>query len=344
MTNARYLFRGQTPTYDNQPAGQATADAQTFVQQPQAVVPYAAPAPNYQPFTQGIDPFLGAPPPELFFYDPFSRYFQNGVMGPQPYPIGLQSSFDVAWLPSQDTVGAGGAFRSLEVNAQMQSAVLLPSGVIFGWAPDVSYRSWSGPSGPDLPASVYRIGSEFWLGGQDPMGLGFKLFFKPSVASDFQRQLNSDGYNWDGGGYLTWKVDPTLMLVGGAAFWDRATDRIIPYAGLVWTPDPNWEFRLLFPKSRISVRLGDWQGGTVWFYGSAEYNSEAYQVTLDSLNRKDRVELTDYRILMGLANDGGVVNSFIEGGWILDRQVNFKGKTADFDIEDGWLVRGGIRF
>jgi hypothetical protein len=54
--------------------------------------------------------------------------------------------------------------------------------------------------------------------------------------------------------------------------------------------------------------------------------------------------VSDYRFLLGLRSDNGFVSSFVEGGWVIDRQVNFQHSTPGFDIGDGWMVRTGIRF
>ena len=352
----RYAVRGQspTPTYDMNPQGTSSANAQTYVQpmdpfQGGMVQPYSQPMQPMQPMqpydgSGGYDPFMSAAPGGLNWYDPFSRTFQYGILGPQPYRLGLTSSYDVAWLPKQGVSNVGGEFGVMEANAQWRNSSLLPSGVIFSWNPEVNFRSWQGPQGLSLSGDVYRFGSEFEFSYQDAGPLGFQLAFTPSLVTDFDKQISSDGYSWDGRGFLTLRLDPTLMLVGGAAYWDRVTDRFIPYAGVVWTPDDRWEFRLLFPQSRASVFLGDWGGGGVWFYANAEYHVEAYELGIPDLNTRDRAQLSDYRLTLGFQSDSGPVTSFIEGGWILDRQVDFKGKTPDFDIGSGFLIRGGIRF
>lgn len=354
------IIRGQSPqtpegnAYDSAPQTQTTPEAQTFVQgidPNQGTITGPTLGAPYDPFLNGnaggYDPMMGQPfPPQGIaeYYDPYSRDFQYGLMGPQPYRIGGLSNYEVGFLGKEATKGVAGDFSVIETNAQWRWSSYLPSGTIFSWKPEFNYRGWSGPDGLPLPGHVYRFASDLEWAGQGPGPWGFQIGFTPQLGTDFDKQLNSDAWMFDGRGMLFFRVDPTLMLVGGVSYWDRVTDRFIPNAGIVWTPDDTWEFRLLFPKSRISVLLGDYGYGAVWFYGSAEYNVEAYQIGLSTLNRSDQIELSDYRLLLGLRTDDGVVSSFIEGGWVLDRQVDFKGKTPDFDINDGWMIRAGIRF
>lgn len=360
----RNIIRGQggeAPAYDSAPQTRSSAEAQTFVQGvdpnqgiingPALGQPYQPSAP-YDPFLGGnsgaYDPLAvqGNAPPGLEYYDPYSRDFQYGILGAQPYRLGMVANHDLGFIFPSATHnnGVSGDFSVIESNHQWRHSSYLPSGAIFSWKPEFNYRGWSGPNGVPMPGHAYRFASDIELGGQGPGPWGFQLGFTPQMATDFDKQLNSDAWMFDGRAMLFLKADPTLMLVGGVGYWDRVKDRIIPYAGVVWTPDDRWELRLLYPKSRVSVFVGDWGYGGVWLYGSAEFNVEAYQVGLSTLNSGDQVELRDYRALIGLRSDNGFVSSFLEGGWVFDRHVDFAGKTPDFDISDGWMIRAGIRF
>ncbi|MDB5335882.1 MAG: hypothetical protein JWN70_1501 [Planctomycetaceae bacterium] len=358
----RNIIRGQSgdaPAYDTAPQTQSSAEAQTFVQGDpnQGIVNGPALGAPYQPNVP-YDPFLGGgaggydplavtgAPAGLEYYDPYSRDFQYGILGAQPYRLGTVANHEVGYIfPSAaHNNGVSGNFSVIETNNQWRNSWYMPSGAIFSWKPEFDARGWSGPNGVPLPGHAYRFASDIELGAQGPGPWGFQLGFTPWLATDFDKQLNSSAYMFDGRAMLFFKPDPTLMLVGGVGYWDRVIDRVIPYAGVVWTPDEQWELRILFPKSRISVFMGDFGYGGVWLYGSAEYNVEAYQVGLSTLNSGDQVEIRDYRALIGLRSDNGFVSSFIEGGYVFDRHVDFAGKHPDFNVNDGWMIRTGIRF
>ncbi len=359
-TADRNIIRGQSgdaPPYDSAPQSQSSSEAQTYVQGvpdqgmtgPSLGQPY--PAAPYDPFlgngAGGYDPLATtAAPRGLEYYDPYSRDFQFGVLGAQPYRLGTVVNHEAGYIFPSGTGnnGVNGNFAVSEINEQFRNSWYMPSGVIFSWKPEFNYRGWAGPDSIPLPGHAYRFASDMEWGMQGPGPWGFQFGFTPQLATDFDRQLNSDAWMFDGRGMLFFKPDPRLMLVGGVAYWDRVIDRFIPYAGVVWTPDEMWELRLLYPKSRISVFMGDWGWGGVWLYGSVELNIEAYQIGLTTLNSGDQIELRDYRALIGLRSDNGFVSTFLEGGYIFDRHVDFKGKHPDFDIDNGWMIRAGLRF
>ena len=359
----RNVVRGQNATdpgaYDSAPQGQSSSEAQAFVQGvdpsqtavggPIMAQPYPSGAP-YDPFLGGgVDPLMmqGAPP-GLEYYDPYSRDFQYGYNGYQPYRLdSVVSNYELGYLNAESVSGSGatGKLSVTEVNARWRLSSYLPSGAIFSWKPEFNYRGYDGPLGIGLPGHAYRFASDFEIGGQGPGPWGFQLGFTPQLTSDFDKQLNRSAYLFDGRGMLFFRPDPTLMLVGGVAFWDRVKDTWVPHAGVVWTPDEQWEFRLMYPKSRISVLLGDTGLGPLWLYGSAEYTVEAFQIGLPQQNGGDQVELRDYRALVGLRSDDACnVQTFLEGGWVWGRKVDYAGSTPDFSISDGWMIRAGIRY
>jgi hypothetical protein len=95
------------------------------------------------------------------------------------------------------------------------------------------------------------------------------------------------------------------MVALGVAFWNRVDNFLIPYAGVVWTPNDYWEFRIMFPKSRISYFLGNWWGSAAWVYCGLEYNVEAYQISLVGPSGQDeKIQIADYRAVVGLRSEG----------------------------------------
>jgi hypothetical protein len=304
-------------------------------------------APGGAPF--GSDPLLGEPPgAELGrVYDPGLAF---GAVGPQPYRFGWTSRDDVAFMPAEGVHGGGsrGSFGITEFNAALRYTTGVPAGtpnMIFSWTPEFNYRSWSGPTSPDLPANVFRFASDFELATPANNPVSMQLGFTPAFASDFVASPTSDAFNYDARGVVFVRTSPQLMLALGVTYWHRVQDFLLPYAGVVWTPNDNWEFRLMFPKSRISYFLGNWWGGSAWAYGSLEYNVEAYQINSQiPQNIDDKIQISDYRALFGLRSEGGGVTTFVEVGWVFDRQAVFQHTLRDFDIDTGFIGRLGLRF
>jgi hypothetical protein len=93
----------------------------------------------------------------------------------------------------------------------------------------------------------------------------------PGVRTDFR---NSDGaVRLFGLGLLTWQAVPErLALSGGAVYTGRDDFPVLPAAGLLWTPSPEWKFDVQFPSPRISRRLmKDGQSSELWGYLSGVF-------------------------------------------------------------------------
>lgn len=327
-------LRGQSPStyYDEAPLGGAPGQ------------PFAAPG-------QGMpyDPSLGMPP-DLSG----GLYMDQGLgfstVGPQPYRFGWSSRFDVGFLPDAGVHGGGanGRFGVFEFNSAWRYTTGWPASFpnwIFSVTPEFDHRSWSGPSNPNLPANVFRFAGDFELAtpGNNPLAL--QLGFTPAYVTDLQESPSSDSFNWDARGVVFWRLNPQWMLALGAAYWKRVDDIIIPYAGVVWTPNEYWEARLLFPVSRISYFLGNWWGAATWVYGGLEYHVEAYQIELRSPGGDhEKIQIADYRATFGLRAEGGGVTGFAEVGWVFNRDVKFLHGTPGFDINTGFIGRLGLRF
>jgi hypothetical protein len=217
-------------------------------------------------------------------------------------------------------------------------------GWTFGIAPQFNYRAWNGPGFPHLPPSVYRLGLDLALESAGNAPVAFEFGFNPSVDSDFKKGLSSDAWQFDARAMMIFQTIPRWQVVLGAGYWDRVDDLVVPFAGVVWIPNDLWEFRILWPESRISLFLGNsWWGKATWLYARGEYHVEAYEYRQAYTGIRDQIQLSDYRILMGLRSEAGFWSGFIEAGWVLKRNTDFK-QMGGFDISDGFIARMGLRF
>lgn len=329
-------IRGQDPTYDPEPAVPTNPDFGPSVPNGSG---YAIPPSNY-----AQDPFLGQPMIGNydFMADPSLGF---GLVGPQPYKFGWTSRYDVGWLPKQSTSDGLGDFSVFEVNAAWRYANPIMSSLILAWTPEFNYRSWAGPDLIDLPGHVYRFASDVELSTPANAPWSVQLGFTPAFVTDFADKPDGEAFNWDGRGVLFYRASQQWMFAFGAAYWDRVHDQIIPYAGVVWTPHDRLEMRLMFPKARISYFVGNWWGAATWLYGAFEYNVEAYQIGLIGPDgEREKIQIADYRAVIGLRTENMGVTGFIEGGWVFERKVDFAHGTPDFDIGTGAIARMGLRF
>lgn len=331
------VIRGQGPalTYDEEPV-QSDLGVQQFSGagpvmgapwNPMAPVWPGNPmlAPNGMP--GGPAPFMSVP----------------GLNGAKPFQFGWTRRADVGFLPKERVTGGGGQFGAFEFNTEFRYTAPLPTQWVMSLAPQYSLRTWDGPGAPALPGDVHRFGLDLNLTSPTVGPFTAELGFNPSLNTDFDHSPGSDAWNWDGRGALLIRTHPQWLAVVGAMFWDRVDDQVLPYGGLVYTPSDFVEIRAMFPRADINFFIGTPWGVPQWLYVAGEYHVEAYEIGAGGPQRK--VEMEDWRVLLGVRSDAGGFTSFLEGGWVFDREIKFNNPPGGpTDISSGFIVRFGVRF
>lgn len=361
-----FVFRGQSPVQHPQtvasgpltvppPQGSTTFYPPTFADPNAGIVgggtvvqPYSDPTTGMPaPITQ--DPWLGG----SMSASPVAPSYGYGVFGPQPRRFGWQTRADVGWIADSDTTNpAIGDLEVLEVDIESEYVTPGAAGWVYSMSPQFNYRSLQGPQlgAPirDLPESLYRFGMDLSVEMASFSGCTFEFGFTPAIATDFQQSLRSDAVQLDGRAVAYWTVSPQWMWVLGAVYWDRVNDIVLPYAGAVWTPSDRLELRMLFPKSRASLFLGTPNGVPTWVYVDAEYHVESYQIGIDPVLGDDesKVQFSDWRVLGGFRWEAGWITTFLEGGYVFDREVKYGRPMsgASFDIDGQFIGRLGFRY
>jgi hypothetical protein len=254
-------------------------------------------------------------------------------------------------LPEADAFNSQGklAVTEFDLDWKFRTPLGGPSQA-FSFTQQYDVRFYEGPQTAigtidTLPGSVHRIGWDFELKSNFGGPWGYAVGFNPSINSDFDGSLSSQAWNWDGRGAMLYSMSREITFVMGAAYWDRVDDRIIPWAGLIYRPNEYWQLDLVYPQVRLSFYMWDEWGFRTSLYGRAEYHSEAYEIKNQNEDRRDKVQLDDYRALIGVNKDRGDFDYFFEGGWVFGRQLDFKSRMSqDFGVTSGMILRAGLRF
>jgi hypothetical protein len=264
---------------------------------------------------------------------------------PQPYRFGWYSYDELNFMPRVPVSGVRGDFGAFEWNGSIRFSKPFLGQYIFGWTPIWNTRWWSGPRGESFPAHVDQFESDFQVSSFRPGPWNWQLGITPQINSDFYRSPNSSAYIFDSRAVLFYQASPNLRLGVGVAVWDRLHEDVIPYGGVLWTPDDVWEFRMFFPKTRITRYWGNVRGNHLWSYFSAEYESQAYQVDVYAGRPvKERLQMTNEQLLLGVSTQHKTWTVFTEAGAIIGRQARFSGPSPDFNIQDGLLARVGLLY
>ncbi|WP_010585404.1 hypothetical protein [Schlesneria paludicola] len=312
------IIRGQTPgTYQTPPMN--------------------APG-GYDPFQTGVDPvmpYLNENPSPIV----------SGINGPQPQRLGFTPFFDMTViLPSTAKSPGSGHLSVQEYDGALRHVSMLGPDWVFTNTAQGGVRLWDGPNTPSLPGSVYRAGWDFMLSSPQFGAWSLQADFNPSINSDFQESIGREAFNLDGNITAFYQVSRQLMLVLGVQYWDRVDNIIIPNAGVVWNPTDRLELRLLFPKSRASYFLGNFGNAAHWLYATGEYHVESYQIGVPGVSGREQVQMSDWRVALGLRSDHVWYDKYVEVGYVFGREVQYLRSQPDFNLGDGIMIRAGVRF
>jgi len=345
------VIRGQSPVvYSTAPGGLSAVSPWATVSRVQLAQRGYQSDPFLEP--DGVPPYgsQGGPYGTPGLYDRFGGTVDiTGINGPQPFRFGWKPRLDSGYLPERDVSRGQGEFGIFELDTELRYSGPLPNGSVFSMAPQFGLRTWDGPTlvgGGKLPNSVYRVGTDLEWSTSAAGPWSTTIGFTPSINSDFDRSLTSDAYNFDARAMLFYRAAARWMYVFGIGYLDRVNDRLLPYSGVVWTPDDRTELRLMFPESRVQYYIGNFYSDDKWIYAKAGFHVEAYEIEIQraGAERGEKIELSDWRAVIGLRSENDYLSTFIEGGIVFDRQVEFLHETPGFDISSGFILRGGFRF
>lgn len=279
-------------------------------------------------------------PREPRYVDPYGWQFLQ-----DPFRLGFTKHDEIVVLPAADLRGPGfGTMRATEFYSWLRYSYLAQPDLLVNLTGTFDGYYWTGPAQPQLPGQVDRLSldMEAVLLGHGPINTA--IGFHPQLVNDYEDHPTSKAFSFDGRVINTQRISPDVLLVYGFAVWNRVDLILIPEVGAVWTPNDRWEFRLLFPRSQFSYRLGEINGGQTWLTSVVEYVVQAYQVDIPDVDRRDRIQIQDWRASAGVRQDYDRISWTADVGVVFDRHVTFQETTPDFDLDPTALFRVGLWF
>jgi hypothetical protein len=258
-----------------------------------------------------------------------------------------QARFDSTWLPP-----AGGA-RGFGINDQELSATFaLPT--VPGWAPVLltpgfAARQWAGPRSdalpgrPDLPAQVYDLNLDVGWRPRLAQWLFADLGVTPGLYGDFH-EINSHTFRPRGRAVGIVAFSPEVQLAAGVLYINRLHAKIMPAGGVIWRPNDDTRYELLFPQPKGAWRLMTTGSTQWWGYVAGEFGGGTWSVERAG-GRPDVVDYRDLRLLLGVEwlNPGGY-KAHLEIGYAFQRELRFLSATPEFAPEHTVLLRAGVGF
>jgi len=205
---------------------------------------------------------------------------------------------------------------------------------------------------PDNTYDAYVDASWAPTLGQGPHNLRADLGARVGVYSDFD-QVNSGSIRYMARGAAVWNWTPELEVRAGVMYLDRLVIKLLPAGGVIWRPNPDAEYAILFPNPMLSHRLfttsrshwwgyvrGEWPAGGAW-----TYNRPTVGMTMGG---PDEFDYSDIRVALGIERRSATAAQGLrfnaEIGYAFERKVIIRNLGLTQHPSSTLMFGAGIRW
>jgi hypothetical protein len=258
-------------------------------------------------------------------------------------------------------------FSNVDPGKLQTPLLVTPGFAVHYWEGPVSMAQTStAEAAPaDMPPRTYDAYLDFAWNPNISDSFGVELNFRTGVFSDFY-MVTTESIRYMGKGMAVIRLSPSFTLKAGVWYLDRVTTKLLPAGGIVWNPNPDVCFDILFPNPRIARRLTTWGTTDWWLYARGEYgggvwtvqrNTDIYNGThnVSDLNPNgffypkyshDLVDYNDIRVAVGLEfKTPRQMEGHFEAGLSCSRQLNYlSGLPASYYPRNTVFIGGGLSY
>ncbi len=311
-----------------------------------AATPYSTPNP-YGTTPNGAYPNYGYEQPGS------SVVFPNGITGPgsaidpyvEPFRFLQHPRLSDTWLYGDDSPS------DLQIH-DIEFAITGAWPNFFGGTqplyitPTFLLHLWNGPNSmpADLPPNAYSAFIDFFWASDPQCPVGAEFGAAVGAFTDFET-FNDNSIRVMGEGFGVVRLTPTLTAKAGVWYLNRNDLKLLPAGGLVWQPNPQTKFDILFPNPKFTRYLNTIGTNDVWWYVAGEYGGGAWTIERTD-GSSDRVDINDIRVRLGFdwINQRNW-RGYFEIGYVFNREVVYVVNPADnFSPNDTFLIGGGFAF
>ncbi|MEX0713859.1 MAG: hypothetical protein WD278_16085 [Pirellulales bacterium] len=199
------------------------------------------------------------------------------------------------------------------------------------------------PGSADLPPQLYDAYLDTSWRPQITPWLGADLGVRIGVYSDFQ-EVNSDSVRLLGRGLAIFTFSPRWQAAAGIWYLDRMRVKLLPAGGLIWTPNTDTRFEMLFPNPKLAQRLTTWGNADIWGYVAGEYGGGNW--TIERVGgAPDEIDYNDLRLILGVeALRYQAMRGYFEIGYVFDREIIYRSGTPTVEPDDTVMLRFGLSY
>ncbi|MDO4570209.1 MAG: hypothetical protein Q4D38_07500 [Planctomycetia bacterium] len=301
-----------------------------------AMDPYAPPGNTARPLWEN--------PPS----NPFGNFHGDDAAGTRLFQ---NFGVDLTWITPSSSPHNMGLFRM-----DFAGDIAFPLGAMpdrpILFEPRFAINYWNGPQSDEYDMAPQTFDASLglrWLPQwQCPSfaTIDFDLFFSVGIYSDF-REVSSESFRFPSWGYVALNLTPNVRLKLGVWYLDRVRHKIFPSGGVIWTPNEQWEFQIMFPNPRVTYRPAGASLQDMTLYVRGEYGGGSWTVEHEYWN-DCRTDYNDYRIMFGFDWSNRYRSTgFFELGVAFARELYFDDSTRprrSYDLDAGFILQAGLHF
>lgn len=306
-----------------------------------------------QPPPPSWDPFAtpGSTPTPLLPEDPsfqLNAPVISGAMVAPGFSVATMQRFldemrlDYVWMAGSGPKELG--INDLQLSARFAIPILHNIQTPLLITPGFAIHYFNGPKDPmeDLPPRTYDAYLEGAWNPQMTTWAGGELALRVGVYSDFDK-VTDESVRLTGKGLVVLTFSPSIKFKAGAWYLDRNHVKILPAGGLIWTPNPDVRFEILFPDPKIAMRLANFGSVQWWAYLRGEYGGGAWTAR-GTGGQVVSFDYNDLRVALGLEFErANHLGGLFEIGMAFDREL-YRSSLDNFSLNSTVFIRAGLLY
>jgi hypothetical protein len=305
----------------------------------------------------------GNTPSPLLAQDPYFKYGSPGI------PMAAMTKFvqdirlDYHWFLGHGERELG--INNIDLSATFAIPFLNNPNTPLLITPGFGMQLWEGPvsvapalptdpAAADLPSKTYDAFIDAAWKPQISPAFGGDLSVRVGLYSDFTT-TTTNSIRVTGTALGVVQVSPSIKLKAGVMYLNRLQVKILPSGGIVWTPNPDIEFNILFPNPKIRKRLTTVGAVEWWIYASGDYGGDSWTIKRANIpgvsdpavaGQNDAFDYDDIRIAAGLEFlTPRRTNGWFEAGGAFSRKLHYRSGLPDnFYPNNAFFLRAGLTY
>jgi hypothetical protein len=334
------------------PAGGAAYVHGSAVVVPPAAVPPAIQADQvWQPYPAGPIPAGSSPPPAFGLQEPIYPPTPEPSLRASLTPPGARNGFfqkarfTATWLPQLDDDSLGWTDLRSEVVTALPFFTRENPIII---TPSYELHFLDRPGGLDLPPRLHDVAIDFHVFRVYGNHWIADVAVQPGLYADDHSFDSSDALRINGRAVGVYAPDLDTKWLLGVTYVHGGWAKIVPIAGVVYEPNDDVEYELVFPRPRVSWRLPNSPvpgRDEYWAYVALEFQNAIWAFEQTD-GTPDVFASRDYRLLLGLERKVvGGISYRAEVGYVFNRDIKLASVSGDdISLDDTLLLRAGLTY